>query len=123
MLFLFGQSEATATSEVQVTALDFENHSVKWVNPELGLPVCKKRFFELLPDHFPVLYREVRANPPDPLERDKAYVVLVSKRNGAWSGEPLAVPMVERRQDCDLLIRPGRIIIGTNGRVHVRLLP
>ncbi len=125
-LFLFVRSEATADSGVRVTALDLETQSVKWANPELGLPLCKKRFFEFLPDHFPVLYRRAqtgRPNVPAFLEHDRAYVVMVNKRTGEWSGEPLAVPMVERRQDCDLLIRPGRIIIGTNGRVHVRSMP
>ncbi|MCH8968032.1 MAG: PQQ-binding-like beta-propeller repeat protein, partial [Planctomycetes bacterium] len=127
-LFLFGRSEATADSEVHVTALDLENQSVKWVNPELGLPLCKKRFFDFLPDHFPVLYRRAqtgRPNVPSFIERKRAYVVLIDKHTGERSGEPLLVPLVDRRQDLigDLLIRPGRIVIGTNGGVHILLLP
>lgn len=104
-------------------ALDLENKSARWVNENLGGLICKRRFFEFLPDHFPVLYRAAGAIPPDPAEHDTAYVVLVNKLTGELSGEALAAPMVERRQSADLLIRPGRIIIGTNSGVHVRSLP
>ncbi|MCH8852579.1 MAG: PQQ-binding-like beta-propeller repeat protein, partial [Planctomycetes bacterium] len=127
-LFLFGRSETIPDSGLHVTALDLETQSVKWANPELGLSFCQKRFFDFLPDHFPVLYRRAqtgRPNVPAFLEQDRAYMILVNKRTGKRSGEPLFIPLVDPRQDLigDLLIRPGRIVIGTNAGVHVLLLP
>ena len=127
-LFLFGPSETIPDSGLHVTALDLETQSVKWANPELGLSFCQKRFFDFLPDHFPVLYRRAqtgRPNVPAFLEQDRAYMILVNKRTGKRSGEPLFIPLIDPRQDLigDLLIRPGRIVIGTNAGVHVLLLP
>ncbi|MCH8913825.1 MAG: PQQ-binding-like beta-propeller repeat protein, partial [Planctomycetes bacterium] len=127
-LFLFGPSETNPDSGVHVTALDLETQSVTWANPQLGLPLCKKRFFDFLPDHFPVLYRRAqtgRPNVPAFLEYERAYVVLIDKHTGERSGEPMLVPLVDRGQDLigDLLIRPGRLVIGTNRGVHVRSMP
>ncbi|MCH8054078.1 MAG: PQQ-binding-like beta-propeller repeat protein [Planctomycetes bacterium] len=127
-LFLFRRKDVNTDSGAIVTVLDLETRLVKWVNPELSLPLCEKRFFEFLPDDFPVLYPRALtggANRPEFLEHDKMYVVLMNKHTGERSGEPFSVPIVNPRQVLigDLLIRSGRIVIGTNAGVHVLSLP